>query len=255
MAKTTALSRHDDRCAEHHTADLKDNMAELKDELNRFQQSESETQKTEMKFVPHTPTRRCIVSGEEKQPENMIRFVVSPDQMLVADIRCKLPGRGMWVTADRTCLQTAVEKSLFAKAARNKVDVPENIAEIIRDQLYRRCLDMVGMAQRAGQIVYGLEKVNDAVGRGCAGILLHASDGGENSRKELRKLQRKLAGSDAEMNSASLKNNDPVISAFTGQEIAAALGRDGVIVHAFVLKGGLASKLSAETKRLQGFLS
>src|SRR3984885_6722487 len=63
------------------------------------------------------PLRRCIASGERLDPEGMIRFVVGPEDRLVPDVAGKLPGRGIWVSADRDRLRQAVAKHLFARAA------------------------------------------------------------------------------------------------------------------------------------------
>ena len=45
------------------------------------------------------PERTCIVTRRKASPDDMIRFVVGPDATVVPDIRHKLPGRGVWVTA------------------------------------------------------------------------------------------------------------------------------------------------------------
>src|SRR6476659_10037483 len=63
------------------------------------------------------PMRTCIATGEEGTPERMIRFVVGPQGDVVPDLARRLPGRGMWVTAERKTPERAVEKNLFSKAA------------------------------------------------------------------------------------------------------------------------------------------
>ena len=51
--------------------------------------------------------RKCIVTGEVQPKAGLIRFVVGPDNQVVPDILDKLPGRGMYVTADRAVLEEA----------------------------------------------------------------------------------------------------------------------------------------------------
>ncbi|NDD10820.1 MAG: DUF448 domain-containing protein, partial [Rhodobacteraceae bacterium] len=46
-------------------------------------------------------SRKCIVSGEVKDKSALLRFVVTPDGMLIADVLEKLPGKGIWVTCDK----------------------------------------------------------------------------------------------------------------------------------------------------------
>ena len=70
---------------------------------------------------PAGPMRTCIATGEEGAPERMIRFVVGPEGEVVPDLARQLPGRGMWVRAERAALERAVEKKLFSRAARAPV--------------------------------------------------------------------------------------------------------------------------------------
>ena len=53
------------------------------------------------------PERRCIVTGEVQPKAGLIRFVAGPDGQVVPDLAEKLPGRGIWVTADRAAIAKA----------------------------------------------------------------------------------------------------------------------------------------------------
>jgi predicted RNA-binding protein YlxR (DUF448 family) len=77
------------------------------------------------------PERRCIVTGDVQPKAGLVRFVVSPEGMVVPDLAGKLPGRGIWVTADRTAIETAAKKGLFSRAARMPVTVPEGLAGLV----------------------------------------------------------------------------------------------------------------------------
>src|SRR5206468_2849864 len=79
--------------------------------------------------VPSGPLRTCIATGEQGPPERMIRFVVGPADEVVPDLARRLPGRGMWVRAERAAVERAVAKNLFAKAARASVRPPAELAE------------------------------------------------------------------------------------------------------------------------------
>jgi predicted RNA-binding protein YlxR (DUF448 family) len=83
------------------------------------------------------PERRCIVTGEVQRRNGLIRFVVSPDGQIAPDILEKLPGRGIWVSADRDAIEKAVKKNLFARAAKAKVTVPEDLADRVEAGLAR----------------------------------------------------------------------------------------------------------------------
>ena len=122
------------------------------------------------------PTRTCIVTGEESMPERMIRFVVGPDGDIVPDLARRLPGRGMWVMARRDLLQRAVEKGLFAKAARRAVKAPADLVDRVEGLLLERPLADLGRARRAGRAVAGFVKVEQMIGRKQAGLLIVAAE-------------------------------------------------------------------------------
>ena len=61
------------------------------------------------------PDRKCIATGEVQPKYGLIRFVAGPDGQIVPDVLGKLPGRGVYVAADRAALELAVKKKLFAR--------------------------------------------------------------------------------------------------------------------------------------------
>lgn len=192
---------------------------------------------------PAGPLRRCIASGESVAVEGLLRFVVGPDDTLVPDLAQRLPGRGIWVTADRVSVDRAVARKLFQRAARRPVTVAPDLADRVEALLLRRCRDLLSLARRAGEAVVGLEKVRAAAERGIDGrgrrmpaLLLLARDAGADG-------QRRLAG---------LRGTLPVVRCLDAADLAAAFGREHV-VHAAVAEGGLARSLLDEATRLAGF--
>ncbi|SMH55557.1 RNA-binding protein [Azospirillum agricola] len=188
------------------------------------------------------PLRRCIVSHAVQRKDGMIRFVIAPDGEVVPDLEESLPGRGLWVTADRAALAKAMGKSVFAKAARRAVRVPPDLAERLERLLERRCLNGLGLARRAGHVLAGYEKVREAlkvnqVGRAGPppALLVEAADGSLDQRGKVTALAPSL----------------PVIDLFASADLAAALGRDHA-VHAVVARGRLAKGLARDAARLKG---
>ncbi len=123
---------------------------------------------------PSGPMRTCIVTGEEAAPERMIRFVVGPEREVVPDLARKLPGRGLWVRAERAAVEQAVARKLFAKAARAAVSAPADLADRVERLLLARVLEDLSRARRAGRAVAGFVKVQAMVDRGRAGLLIVA---------------------------------------------------------------------------------
>jgi uncharacterized protein len=122
------------------------------------------------------PMRTCIVTGTEGTPERMIRFVVGPDGEVVPDLARRLPGRGMWVRAERSAVERAVAKRLFAKAARAAVRAPDDLPERVERLLLERPLADLGRARRAGRAVSGFVKVEQLIAQRRAGLLVVADE-------------------------------------------------------------------------------
>jgi len=122
------------------------------------------------------PQRTCIATGETAAPERMIRFVVGPENDVVPDLARRLPGRGMWVKAERAAVERAVAKNLFARAARASVKPDPDLAERVEWLLLERALADLGRARRAGRAVSGFVKVEQMVGRKRAGLLVVADE-------------------------------------------------------------------------------
>jgi predicted RNA-binding protein YlxR (DUF448 family) len=183
-----------------------------------------------------SPQRRCIVTGEVKDASGMVRFVVGPGGKVVPDVAGTLPGRGIWLTASHEVVQTAVAKGRFAKAARGPVVSEADLADQVGRLLARRCLDLIGLARRAGQAITGFEKVRSCLRQNEAVALLAASDAGGDGRAKL----------------SGLAGTMPVVGVFSRSELSSALGRENV-VHAALLSGGLADKIVTEAARLADF--
>src|SRR6056297_1945894 len=91
------------------------------------------------------PERKCIATGEVQPKHRLIRFVIGPDGQIAPDIAEKLPGRGIWVSSDRSAIEKAVNKGLFARAARQPVTVPDNLVGFIEDQLAARVVNLISL--------------------------------------------------------------------------------------------------------------
>jgi uncharacterized protein len=135
---------------------------------------------------PAGPQRTCLATGEQAPPERMIRFVVGPGGEVVPDLARRLPGRGMWVRAERAAVERAMAKNLFARAARASVKAPADLAERVERLLLERALADLGRARRAGRAVAGFVKVEQMIGRQRAGLLVIAAEADGDGLAKLR---------------------------------------------------------------------
>jgi predicted RNA-binding protein YlxR (DUF448 family) len=184
--------------------------------------------------------RRDIVSGEVVDEGRLIRFVAGPDAAVVPDLARKLPGRGLWVAADRASVEAAAKKNLFSRAAKAKLAAPPGLADQVESLLARRLLSGLGLARRAGDLTCGFEKVLATIQGGRAAWLIEASDGAADGRRKLR--------------TAAKKQSRPpgLIGLFTAAELGLALGLENVIHTAF-LAGRAADRWTEDVQRLAGF--
>jgi predicted RNA-binding protein YlxR (DUF448 family) len=180
--------------------------------------------------------RRCIVSGALRPKEEMIRFVIGPEGEVVADMAGRLPGRGFWLSAERDMINTACAKKAFSRAAGASLTTPPDLSDRVEHLLARRCLDLVGLACRAGEVVAGYDKSRAWLRAGKGSVLVAASDGAPGGRAKVRALAPDL----------------PLLDLFSGAELGAALGRDSA-GHAVLARGRLADRLRGEAMRLAGF--
>lgn len=184
--------------------------------------------------------RRDIVSGEVMDEAQLIRFVAGPDGEVVPDLGRKLPGRGLWVHASRSAVETAARRGLFSRAARTRLTAAPDIAAQVETLLLRRVLDGLGLARRAGELISGFEKTLSTVSAGRAAWLIEALDGAEDGRRKLLGAARRS------------QNPPQLLGLFTSEEMGLALGLENVIHTAF-LAGRAADRWTSDVRRLSGF--
>lgn len=182
------------------------------------------------------PLRRCIATRAVLPKTALLRFVVGPDDTLVADVDGHLPGRGLWLQARADVLHKALRMNSFARAARRNIRVSDGLIDTVSEQLVRRGINTIGLAKRAGDLVFGFDRVTTRLNETPVAVLIAGYDGAADGRDKLR---RKLGDA-------------PVVTAFSCRELGRALGRERV-VHAVIAPGALAERFLTDAERLMGF--
>ena len=182
--------------------------------------------------------RRDLASHQVMDESRLIRFVAGPDGQVVPDLGRKLPGRGLWVAADRASIQTAAKKNLFSRAAKTRLAASDDLPDLVERLLHRRCLDQLGLARREGVLISGFEKSAAAIRSGRAAWVIEASDGSADGRGKILAL--------------ASHGTARICGAFTGDDLSLALGLENAI-HAVLLAGGRADRWTVEVERLAGF--
>jgi uncharacterized protein len=170
----------------------------------------------------------------------MIRFVLGPGEAVVPDIRRKLPGRGVWITASAALLAEAVKKHAFDRGFRKKVVASDNLAAEVEALLTKDCLQALSIANKAGLVAAGFGKAEEAIAGGSVAGVIHASDGGADGVRKLgQSLRRRFGDGDAR----------PRIGLFQSDQLDLALGRANVI-HAALLSGAASEAFLARCRKL-----
>jgi predicted RNA-binding protein YlxR (DUF448 family) len=184
--------------------------------------------------------RFCALTRTAKPADDMIRFVVGPDGAVVPDIKRKLPGRGVWITATRDALDEAVAKRVFARSFKRDVRVPDDLASLTEQLLARTALEALAIAGKAGNVAAGFGKTQDALNSNEAAALIEASDAAADGKRKLEAVLRRNG------------RQIPVIDAFSSAQLDLALNRLNVI-HAALLAGPVSDTFLARTERLARF--
>jgi len=188
--------------------------------------------------------RTCALTRELKPAADMIRFVVGPGGEAVPDVKRKLPGRGIWVTATRGAVEDAVKRNVFTRGFKRDVRVALNLAAQTEQMIERAALDALAIAGKGGTVISGFSRVETAVGRDDILAMIHAADAGDDGKRKLAATLHR---------NTTVKSREIVmIDMFTGAQLDLALNRPNV-VHAALLAGPGSETFLARVARLTRF--
>ncbi len=186
--------------------------------------------------------RTCALTRQVRPVAELIRYVVGPDGAPVADLKANLPGRGLWLTADRITLAEAIKRNVFSRGFKREIRAGADFANTTEALLKRSALDALAMAAKGGHVVAGSGKTGDAVTRGNAVALIHAADGAADGKRKLAQAAHR----------SEETRGIATIEAFSSADLDLALGRLNVI-HAALLAGPVSETFLARTERLNRF--
>lgn len=181
--------------------------------------------------------RKCLATGERAPKSGLVRFVVSPDGIVTPDLAERLPGRGLWLSANRAVFSDVIKRKLFARAAKADVTVSANLDEQVEQLLVKKCQDTIGLAKRSDLLTIGFDRVLECLGRGRAGIVVISADAGGGKHEVIAEA-----------------GNRTVVGGLTSEEMGAPSGK-GVVSFMFIERGGLAKAMQRDCERLAGFRS
>jgi predicted RNA-binding protein YlxR (DUF448 family) len=187
------------------------------------------------------PVRRCALTRDRRPKDDLIRFVLGPQGEMVPDLKERLPGRGVWVTAAHDAVTDAAKRNVFAKALKAQAKVPAGLTERIDRLLAEAALGAFALANKAGCVVFGNAKIEEAIAKGRVIALVHASEAAPDG---CRKLDDKL------QTRGEIRH--PAVRGLGADELSLASGRSNVI-HAALIHGGAAGQFLAAASRLERY--
>lgn len=205
-------------------------------------QQETAAEEREQDSEAAEGVRRCALTRARRPKDELIRFVLGPDGAVVPDIKEKLPGRGVWLTAAHDKVEDAAKRNVFARALKTEAKVPQGLAAQVDSLLADAALGALALANKAGEVVFGHAKVEEAIAKGRVLALVHAREAADDG---CRKLDGKLRG----MRGGSTV---PAVRAFSADELGLASGRTNVI-HAALIQGGAALRFLAAASRIERY--
>jgi predicted RNA-binding protein YlxR (DUF448 family) len=192
---------------------------------------------------PGVTERFCAVSRRALPIDQLIRFVLAPDGVVVADLKRRLPGRGVWVAADRRLVTQAVKRGVFCRALRAEAKVPADLADQVEALLERASLDALSIAHKAGLVVTGFVRVEAAAHQGTPIAYLNAAEAGADGCRKIaaarRRGEARNPGSAAEI-------------VLSSAQLDLALGRPNV-VHAALTAGRASETFLARRRTLERY--
>lgn len=185
----------------------------------------------------------CAVTRAVRPEAELIRFVAAPDGTVVPDLKARLPGRGVWIGADRATVSEAVRKNVFQRGLKQPVKPPADLADQVAARLKEAALGRLGLARRARAAIAGFAKVEAAIAREELAAVLAATEAADDGLRKIGQALRRRFGEGEGV---------PVFRLFDAAELGLAMGRPDVI-HAAVLQGPAGRSFAGAAIRLQRY--
>ena len=188
--------------------------------------------------------RTCILTRKSGEAQELIRFVAGPDGHLVPDIKANLPGRGAWISASRSVLEEAIRRKAFTHSLKADIIVDQGIADLVDKLLVKAALGRLALARKAGAVVTGATKVEQAIRAGEACLVLHSKEAAFDGKRKIEQAIYSVRRPD--------RQDIPVVTLFDSDEMGVAFG-DNPVVHAALLNSKLAQGFMKTVQKLVAY--
>mgnify|MGYP000417047350 FL=1 len=183
----------------------------------------------------------CLSTGLKLDSRNLLKFVLAPDNSLTLDLMDRLPGEGFRISASREVLEDFCKKDLFSQTASCQVIIREDFISYVETALVEHFNSTIGFCRRAGFLIWGFEKVRNALIKKEVTLRIEALDGSASEKRKLDSI-----------------TIVPVLQSLYAYELATSFRRER-LVHCALIKThnsgltGFASSLKDKSFRLAKF--
>jgi len=183
----------------------------------------------------------CLSTGLELDGRNLLKFVLAPDNSLTLDLMDRLPGKSFRISASREVLEASCKNNLFSEIASCQVIIRENFLSYVETALVEHFNSTLGFCRRAGFLIWGFEKVRNALIKKEVILRVEALDGSTSEKRKLDSI-----------------TIVPVLQSLYAYELAISFRRERLVHCALIKKHnsgliGLASSLKDKSFRLAKF--
>ena len=121
----------------------------------------------------------CSITKKLYPSENMIRFVLFPDNKYTIDLNYEFQGKEFFVLASKSSLQRIKD---FVGDKYEKEPQVENLVPRIDSIIVKRIISLIALARKSGKVILGYDKIQRLLLRNKIELLLQAKDGSESRR-------------------------------------------------------------------------
>ena len=174
---------------------------------------------------------KCDITKRSYPRSQMIKFVISPSNVLTPDLFGKLDGEEFNVFASKKVLEKVT--AMFSERLVVPVE-QNNIATLIEKLLSKHIINLICLAKKAGRVVVGYDRIKTALSANKVELLLEAYN-----LSEKRTIK-----------TPSSRSQHYRIKCMKKQELGKPFGKNSVSQIGFV-KSGFTNPLIFDTSRLE----
>ena len=189
-------------------------------------------------MAQESENRRCVLTGEVKPKTDLLRFVLLEDGTVIPDFNKKVAGHGFYISNSQKLLKGLTVKNPLNKILHTNTVISEDLPQMVEQILYKKGLEAVNLARKAGDLVCGFEKIKDLIAKDKAALVIEAADAGDDGRQKI----------------AAMAKNLEKFTIYDVATLSKALNRENTVYLA-VKKSPISRLVSEAFKRYQNFLT